>query len=392
MLETNFVSLGDLTPGEFLERYWQKEPLLIRQAIPGFCCPLDPDGLAGLACEPEADARLILERGADPPWQLLRGPFDEEEFERLPETHWSLLVRDVNRFVPEIADLMDRFRFVPDWRLDDVMISYAAPQGSVGAHIDSYDVFLLQGLGRRRWEIGSRVEDPALVPGLDVRILSDFRPDRSWVLEPGDMLYLPPGVPHHGVALDPCMTLSIGFLAPSRSELLSSWLCHYLEATGQDSRYSDPGLSPQEAPGEITAQTLDRMEAMLAGAPMDRALLGPWLGCFLTRSRPGPGPEPAEPPHDEADWRQALEEVGCLRRSEGVRMAFLREGDRARLFVDGEARVLEPDLAPAAGLLTGSRTLSAEALAPWLGRPGFPDLLVELTNSGYFYFPGEEED
>lgn len=379
------VSLGDLTPEQFLKDYWQKKPLLIRQAIPGFRSPLSSDELAGLACEPEVESRLLLEKDGDHPWHLQHGPFGEDEFQDLPETHWTLLVQEVNRHVPALADLMDRFRFVPDWRVDDVMISYAAPQGTVGPHIDSYDVFLLQGMGKRRWEIGEKLVDPEHLPDLDVRILKEFHPTESWIVEPGDLLYLPPGVPHHGVALDPSMTLSIGFLAPSRLELQKSWVEYALCATHGDRRYEDPDLTRPEHPGEISAQALDRIAEMLASAPLDRTMMGNWFGRFITMGKPGPQVEPAEPEWELSEWRETLRDLGGIRRSEVVRFAWLGE----RLFVNGEAFEIP---AGAGAVLTAARVLSAESLRPWLDKPGFAELLRDLTNQGYLYFEDEDEE
>lgn len=377
------VSLGDLTHQEFLDQYWQKKPLLIRQALPGFLCPISSDELAGLACEPEVESRLILEKDGDHPWQLQHGPFGEDEFEDLPESHWTLLVQEVNRHVPAVADLMDRFRFVPDWRLDDVMISYATPQGTVGAHIDSYDVFLLQGMGRRRWEIGEKLVDPEHLPDLDVRILKDFQATESWIVEPGDMLYVPPGVPHHGVALEPSLTLSVGFLAPSRLELHKSWIEFYLATTGGDDRYSDPDLRVAEHPGEITPDVLDRVAGMLEGAPMDRHLMGIWFGRYITMGKPGPQVEPAEPAWEVAEWRDTLRELGGIRRSEVVRMAHLAD----TLFANGEAFPTPPGVARA---VTRNRVLTPGSLD--LEDPATAELLVELTNQGFLYFEEAEEE
>jgi 50S ribosomal protein L16 3-hydroxylase len=196
--------LGDLTPEAFLRDYWQKKPLLIRGALPDFVTPVAPDELAGLACEDDVTARLILEQGGDYPWQMRFGPFDEDDFAALPETHWTLLVQEVDRLVPEVADLLDAFRFLPNWRIDDVQISYAPPHGNAGAHLDNYDVFLLQGMGRRRWQISSTPipeDEEVYVEDVDVRILQDFEPDEEWIVEPGDLLYLPPRLRRIGTAL-----------------------------------------------------------------------------------------------------------------------------------------------------------------------------------------------
>ena len=184
--------LGQHTPAGFLQHYWQQKPLLIRQALANDALPtLSPDELAGLACETDIESRLILEKDGPHPWQLENGPFDAERFASLPESHWTLLVQDVDKFVPQVAELLQWFRFVPDWRIDDVMISYAIDQGSVGPHVDNYDVFLLQIHGRRRWRISTQpIADDNFIPDIPLNILQQFDAEQEWLLEPGDMLYL----------------------------------------------------------------------------------------------------------------------------------------------------------------------------------------------------------
>lgn len=204
--DTPLQLLGGLTAREFLRDYWQRNPLLIRQAIPDFETPLSPDELAGLALEEEVESRIIAP-GEQGPWQLRQGPFKEEDFSTLPEREWTLLVQAVDQFVPEVAELVEPFKFLPSWRIDDVMISYAAPGGGVGPHYDNYDVFLLQGYGRRRWKIGQRcTSESPLQDNPDIKILAEFEQTDEWVLEPGDMLYLPPQLAHDGIAEDECMT------------------------------------------------------------------------------------------------------------------------------------------------------------------------------------------
>src|SRR4051812_20292918 len=202
--------LGKVTPAQFLKQYWQKKPLLVRGAFPGFRDPVTPDQLAGLALEDDVDSRLVMERGGKKPWEVTLGPQRAAKLRGLPRSHWTLLVQGVDRYVPGVAALLEPFRFIPDWRVEDIMISFAPQAGTVGPHIDSYDVFLIQGQGRRRWQL-----DPAaggaLRPGLDLRILKQFTAKQDWVLEPGDMLYLPPDLAHHGTALEDCLTYSVGF-------------------------------------------------------------------------------------------------------------------------------------------------------------------------------------
>ena len=256
----------------FLHQYWQRRPLLMRNALAVDNFRLGADELAGLACEPDLESRLVVEhsRGS---WDLRHGPFNARDFGTLPESHWTLLVQDVDKYLPEVARLIDAFDFVPDWRIDDIMISYAADQGGVGPHTDAYDVFLMQAQGRRKWRISeSHYTDADLIPGLAQRILSRFDTDHEWVLEPGDVLYLPPGVAHWGIADGPCMTYSLGFRVPSQQELAADWFQH-LVALSYQSRLSGPDdLDPEQPsrlPGgvfETAAQTIDALPDPRSGS------------------------------------------------------------------------------------------------------------------------------
>ncbi|MED5501189.1 MAG: cupin domain-containing protein, partial [Pseudomonadota bacterium] len=281
--------LGGLTPAQFLSQHWQKSPLLIRGALPGFVSPLEPDDLAGLACEEGIEARLVEEHGPDKAWQVSHGPFDEETFSRLPVSGWSLLVQAVDHYVPEVAELLEAFDFIPRWRLDDIMVSYAPPGGSVGAHVDQYDVFLLQASGRRRWQLGGTPgNDARLIPGIDLRILEDFavEADQDWVLEPGDMLYLPPGVAHHGISdADDCLTFSIGFRAPSSDEVVTSFADYIGEQLGDSQRYGDSDLQPPAAIGELDDQAIARVRALLLDAIDRPEQMAQWFGRAMTQPK-----------------------------------------------------------------------------------------------------------
>ena len=202
-MTTPATLLGQLDTRSFLELHWQKRPLLVRGALPGIDPGLNAEELAGLACEDGVDSRLVLERDGRHPWDVRFGPFSRQDFASLPATHWTLLVQEVDRLLPGVAALLEHFRFVPNWRIDDVMVSYAAPGGSVGPHVDNYDVFLIQAAGHRKWSLGAGpLPDPApCLPDLGLEILESFEPAASWELEPGDMLYLPPRLAHHGVCL-----------------------------------------------------------------------------------------------------------------------------------------------------------------------------------------------
>ena len=212
---TPVLPLG-MTPAAFLRDYWQKRPLLIRGALADWPVPIAPEDLAGLACEEAALSRLILRDAKRDRWTVRSGPFDDDDFAKLPRTHWTLLVQDVDKWDADIAQLLERFRFLPRWRVDDVMISYAVDVRADAAAVDQYDVFLVQGLGRRHWKISDDPHAPtAFRDDVELKLLAQFAPTHDWVLEPGDVLYLPPGVPHDGVAVGDCMTLSVGMRAPA---------------------------------------------------------------------------------------------------------------------------------------------------------------------------------
>lgn len=382
--------LGGLSPSEFLDQHWQKRPLLLRQALPAFRTPLTPDELAGLACEADVESRIVLERDGHQPWCLLQGPFDEARFASLPETHWTLLVQECNRYVPELAALLDRFDFIPGWRVDDVMVSYAPTEGSVGPHVDQYDVFLLQGLGRRRWQISTRpVAEDNLIPDLDLRIMRNFQATDEWVLEPGDMLYLPPGVAHYGVALEDCMTFSVGFRSPTLAEMITAYVDEAVTRLTEYDRYHDPDLCLQAHPGEITAGARQRVRDCLRALLADDATLDQWFGRFVTEAK-SPQRGPLTPPLLEPlALRAAIEHAGGLQRSEEVRFAFIRDGADLTLFVDGNAYPVGRHAAPAAMRLCDRRQLQSDDLA--LDNDAWLALLSELYTSGYVELLAESE-
>ncbi|NIM60366.1 MAG: cupin domain-containing protein, partial [Acidobacteria bacterium] len=380
--------LGPCSVAEFLSRYWQRRPLLIRGAFPGFDSPLSPEELAGLALEDGVASRLILERGKHP-WELRHAPHEPGTFEALPESHWTLLVHEVDQWIPGVGRLLDGFRFLPNWRLDDVMVSYAAPHGSVGAHLDHYDVFLLQGRGRRRWSIEKtpRPAGEATVPGLDVRMLAEFDPDEEWVLEPGDMLYLPPRIPHHGVAVDACMTYSIGFRAPHQKELAAAFGADLTERADPGLRYADPDLKPGVAPGEIDASTLARIRATLERLDQDEEALAAWFGRFATE----PKRERAEP-EGEPEWsaerlRAAFGSSGFrLQRAAPGRFAHYRHGDgEVSLFVGGEAYRLSEESSAFAALLTGGAILDGTTLAGYLANEELLRWIARWIHHGFLF-------
>ena len=276
----------------FLRDYWQKRPLLIRGAFPDFETPVQPEDLAGLACEEGALSRLITHDRATDGWSVRTGPFQEEEFPGMPDHDWTLLVQDVDKWDADVRALISHFNFLPRWRMDDVMISFAATGGSVGAHVDQYDVFLLQAYGHRRWQIDASESIKGKRPPLDFRddvelkLLRRFKPTHDWVLAPGDMLYLPPNVPHNGVAEDPCLTFSFGMRAPASAELISDYLDTLIDGADESIRYQDLDLKVPEDPNEIDVVSMNRVvEALNAIRMNDPDKLGDWFGRFITTYR-----------------------------------------------------------------------------------------------------------
>ncbi|MCU0754281.1 MAG: cupin domain-containing protein [Xanthomonadales bacterium] len=347
----------------FLAEYWQRKPLLIRGGLPGYRAPLSPEDLAGLSMEEDSLARLVQYRRRADRWSVRHGPFVEADFAALPDRDWTLLVQDVDRWDPGVAALLAHFRFLPRWRLDDVMVSYAVAGGSVGAHVDQYDVFLVQGLGRRHW-MWDDSAGPALGfrPDVPLKLLQHFIPTDEAVLEPGDILYLPPGVPHHGVALDPCLTLSVGLRAPSVAELWQARIGDWAETLDDSLRYADPGLMPAEHPGELDDVAVERLAALLqAHRPDDDAAsLRRCFGRMLSTWRQARVPEPPARKLGERALTQRLAAGGRLRLDAQLRPIWYREAGAATLWLQGRAFRVRESLAT--GLCAGVM-LDADAWA-----------------------------
>ncbi len=275
--------LNNLTPAQFLAEYWQKKPLLIRQAIPSFTGLLSPNDLAGLACEDDVQARIIKQNKDK--WSVQNSPFDEAVFAKLPAKNWTLLVQSVNYYLPEAADLLTQFNFIPHARLDDLMVSYAPAGGGVGAHVDSYDVFLLQGTGKRRWKISAQT-DLSLVEGAPLKILKNFVSEHEWLLETGDMLYLPPQIAHWGISeSEDCMTYSIGFRAPKTQELQHEFLSYIQDNIQAEGLYADPDLKLQTHPAEISADMINNVSQILQKTTWNKDNVADFLGKYLTEPK-----------------------------------------------------------------------------------------------------------
>lgn len=297
-IHTPLALLGGLTPAKFMQRYWQKKPLLVRQAIPGFVPPLTRTQLFDLAQSDGVESRLVVQGTGKQGWQMRRGPFARRALPALGKPGWTLLVQGVDLHDDAVHRLMQQFRFVPDARLDDLMISHATDQGGVGPHFDSYDVFLLQAHGRRRWRIG-RQKDLTLQQGVPLKILANFEPEQEFVLEPGDMLYLPPRYAHDGIAQGECQTYSIGFRAPARGELareLIQRLAEDAEDAAGTTLYRDPRQAAVAQPGAVPEALAGFARDAVQAALQDPQALARVLGEYLTEPKASVWFEPGRAP------------------------------------------------------------------------------------------------
>jgi 50S ribosomal protein L16 3-hydroxylase len=368
-----------MTPAQFLRDYWQKRPLLIRNAFPNFQSPVAPEDLAGLACEDAALSRLIQHDEDRERWHVKTGPLAESDFAKTGDANWTLLVQDVDKWDMDVAALLDHFRFLPSWRVDDVMISYAESGGGVGAHVDQYDVFLLQGLGQRHWAVSTDSDAPKdFRSDVELKQLSHFEPTHEWLLDAGDMLYLPPGVPHDGVAFGgPCMTYSIGMRAPSQAELVGDLADYLAEHLPDDMRYADPDLEPAKRAGEIGKDALKRIRAALPfAAGMDDATMLDWFGRFITRYRSAQTPLAPSKPLSEAALMKQLTGGASLLRHPWSRFAWAQNGSRYTLFANGHGY---PATSRWAQQLCSHRTLSP----PFDLNANERALLLSLVNDGH---------
>lgn len=378
--------LGGMSVARFLREHWQNKPLLVRGAFSGFRDPITPDELAGLACEDGVESRIVKGRGKR--WSVTWGPHEESVFASLPERTWTLLVQEVNRWVPDAALLLDRFSFIPNVRVDDVMVSFAAPGGGVGPHVDSYDVFLVQGQGERRWQWHARpTKDTRLVPGLDLRVLASFQPDAEEVLGPGDMLYLPPGFAHNGVAVTPCLTYSVGFRSPGAGEMWSSF-ADAARARPEAARLlEDPTLSPSAHPGAIPPALLARVRAMVRSLDTSDDVIDRWFASFATRLKPGHALEAPRRAPDAKAVLARLSRGDTVARSEEGRWAFLpRSRGALLLYVGGEEIEVPASAAELARTLCTSRRHDGRKLAKLARAADARALLGRLFAMGAVHF------
>ena len=366
--------LGGLTPKTFMQRHWQKKPLVIRQAIPGFQPPLDRADLVDLAAQEEVQSRLVIQANPDAKqyWRFRHGPFTRRALPPFKQPGWTLLVQGVDLLDERAHALMNQFRFVPDARLDDLMVSYATDGGGVGPHFDSYDVFLLQAHGQRRWRIG-RQKDLSLQPGMPLKILANFEPEMEFVLDAGDMLYLPPRYAHDGIAVGECMTYSVGFRSPSRGELAGELLQRLAEDAMDEAGaalYRDPKQPAVSGCGESPADMVEFARDALAAALRDPLAVPRALGEYLSEPKA----------HVSFDGGEASGEAdGPVRLDRRTRMMY----DIHHVFVNGESFRAAGRDAQLMRLLADERNLKATDVKRLSADAR--DLLADWMEAGWLY-------
>ena len=365
--------LGGLTPATFMRRHWQKKPLLIRQAVPGFKPLLERAELLDLAAQDVVESRLVVQPSPDGkrPWRFRHGPFARKALPAFKQSGWTLLVQGVDLLDSRVHALMNQFRFVPDARLDDLMISYATDGGGVGPHFDSYDVFLLQAHGQRRWRIG-RQRDLSLQPDMPLKILAHFEPEMEFVLDPGDMLYLPPRYAHDGIAVGECMTYSVGFRSPSQSELANELLQRLAEeALDADQRnlYRDPKQAAVQHSGAIPAELTDFARLAVDAALRDPLALQRVLGEYLSEPKG----------HVYFEGGATGRGAGVLRLDRRTRMLY----DSHYVFLNGESFSASGHDAQLMRCLADARSLGAKDLKRLSGPAKL--LVADWCEAGWMY-------
>jgi len=364
--------LGGRSVAVFLRDYWHERPLLVTGAMPGFECPVARERLFALAARDDVESRIVQRaRGR---YSLHEGPFSRAQLRRMPARGWTLLVQGINLHDEAADALLRRFSFVPYARLDDVMASYAAPGGGVGPHYDSYDVFLLQAYGRRRWRYG-RQQDVELRPDVPVKLLARFSPQHDATLRPGDMLYLPPDFAHDGVAVDECITYSIGFRAPAYQALAEAFLDHLRDSVHVQGRYADPQLRPTKHPARIDAAMQRQVARALASVRFDADDVARFLGCHLTEPKPSVVFTPRASSSRRSFARQAARD--------GVRLDPRSQllYDAARYYLNGDDAPLPAVDRAALQSLADRRMLDAAACRAL--SPAMLDLLHAWYRDGF---------
>ncbi|CAG9001027.1 MAG: 50S ribosomal protein L16 3-hydroxylase [Candidatus Celerinatantimonas neptuna] len=365
----------------FMVDYWQRQPLVIRQGIEPFPDLLSPEELAGLAMEEEVQSRIVTNHRGN--WQAISGPF--EQFEKLEQNASTLLVQATNHWHPNCSQLAELFHFIPNWRFDDVMVSYATEQGGVGPHIDQYGVFIIQGSGSRHWKVGACQPLCEFATGDGLKQCEEFKPVIDTVLNTGDILYIPPGCPHCGISLSPSMSYSVGFRAPDQRELFNAFADYLLDDEQNYSRYSDPELSNDHAWGEITRHQQQKLMGLMQNMVNDSRLMRDFFGRFFSATQRDINVLPLDEQSriNTTELISTLNHGISLHRVEGLKVLYLQGLNE--LFIDGESYPFSAN-AESYRLLANQMSLNLTHLSKAISDPEFTGLLTQWVNSGFWYW------
>ncbi|MCW3171986.1 ribosomal protein uL16 3-hydroxylase [Shewanella subflava] len=363
----------------FIKQHWQQTPVVLTQAFADFVDPIAADELAGLACEEEISSRIVITK--DNQWDVIQGPF--EDYDAYGETKWQLLVQAVNHWYPDSQPLVDAFRFLPDWRFDDLMVSFATPEGGVGPHIDNYDVFIIQGEGERRWKVGDKGNHQRRGGDATSPLVDDFEPIIDVILKKGDVLYIPPGYPHCGETLSLALSYSIGFRAPSQQELLTQLADSLIDNNSGHQRFTseseatDPGVVSQ-----TQQQGIMQLLSELATQPEKYQTM---LGKLLSQNRFELDICEGEDPVTLEELQELLQDNASIARIGGLKVLRLENDQQCRLFINGEVYSLENVSEAQLILLANTLTLDSENATDLMTNPSIGQLLVTLINQGLYY-------
>ena len=376
------INLNDLTPQQFLNEYWQKKPLLIRCAIEDFEDPISADELAGLAMEEQIESRLVWQQDGE--WHAEHGPF--EDYGHLGDKNWSLLIQGTDHFDRDVAELIRPFRFIPNWRIDDVMVSFATPGGGVGPHVDNYDVFIIQGSGKRHWQVGSDDQLTEVVANQALLHVESFDPIIDVELMPGDILYIPPGFPHQGVAIDPSMSFSVGFRTTSKAHLFSAFADHMIDNQLFTEMVTDPERQITATPGLVDTADFNKLKQSLLTLANDEESLLAFFGSHFSQAKHELDIEQLETPYHHDMVLAALKNNQQLIRIGGLRSLYfehaLAEGS---IYINGDKFMLPNELSEPLKMFGDCTELSLEQLGPWIDNPKLLTFICQLLDAGYWY-------
>jgi len=379
------IHWGDLTPEQFLKEYWQKKPLLIKGAFKDFTDPIDANELAGLAMESEIESRIIANKNNQ--WQVEQGPF--ESFDKFGETDWTLLVQAVNNWSRDTQALLTAVDFIPQWRIDDVMVSFSTPNGGVGAHLDQYDVFIIQGEGKRRWQVGTPDSSlKELLPHPDLKQVSEFSPVIDEITEAGDLLYIPPNHPHNGVSIENSINFSIGFQAPNNQELWSSFADKLIDEDLGEQRFPDQERTLTTQPQLLEQNDIEKLKSFMQKQLEDDSLFTPFIGKYLTQNHHALEIlMPVTPITSEQLSDILAEAENTLVPVSGIKSLIIenKPQETSFLYINGESFLIDKETIELATYLTKSKALTTKQVKSLTSCLKNEQLLTNVLNMGFWY-------